>query len=43
MRDWLQELFEETLRQKFPNRVIKESDLEASHKFSAWLWRNFKI
>jgi len=35
MRDWLRELFEETLRQKFPNRVIKESDLENRYEHLA--------
>jgi len=35
MRDWLRELFEDTLRQKFPNRAIRESDFEHRYEHLA--------
>jgi len=35
MRDWLKELFNDTLRKKFPNRSLRESDFEHRYEHLA--------
>lgn len=35
MRDWLRELFHETLQRKFPNRPLRESDIEHRYEHLA--------
>ena len=35
MRDWLKELFNDTLRKKFPNRILRESDFEHRYEHLA--------
>ncbi len=35
MRDWLRELFHDTLRRKFPNRAVRESDIEHRYEHLA--------